>query len=44
MASSMKDVAARASVSLGTVSNVLNHPDLVSPKTRLRVEGAIREL
>lgn len=44
MASSMKDVAARASVSLGTVSNVLNHPDLVSPSTRLRVEAAIREL
>ena len=44
MATSMKDVAARASVSLGTVSNVLNHPDLVSPSTRIRVEAAIRDL
>ena len=37
MAASMKDVAARASVSLGTVSNVLTHPDLVATSTRLRV-------
>ncbi|MBK9740703.1 MAG: LacI family DNA-binding transcriptional regulator [Actinobacteria bacterium] len=44
MAASMKDVAARASVSLGTVSNVLNHPDLVATSTRLRVEEAIRDL
>ncbi len=44
MAASMKDVAARASVSLGTVSNVLNHPDLVALPTRLRVEEAIRDL
>jgi LacI family transcriptional regulator len=44
MAVSMKDVAARASVSLGTVSNVLNHPDLVALPTRLRVEEAIRDL
>jgi LacI family transcriptional regulator len=44
MAVSMKDVAARAAVSLGTVSNVINHPDLVALPTRLRVEEAIREL
>ncbi len=40
----MKDVAAHASVSLGTVSNVLNRPEVVSPKTRSRVEQAIDEL
>ncbi len=38
------DVAARAGVSLGTVSNVLNHPDRVSPATRERVLAAIAEL
>jgi Bacterial regulatory proteins, lacI family len=31
------DVAAAAHVSLGTVSNVLNRPDLVSANTRERV-------
>ena len=41
---SVKDVAARAGVSLGTVSNVLNRPERVSPATRERVEAAIREL
>lgn len=41
---SIKDVAARAGVSLGTVSNVLNRPDIVRPETRLRVEAAIEEL
>ncbi len=40
----MKDVARRASVSLGTVSNVLNRPDLVSPATRQRVLDAIADL
>jgi len=40
----MKDVASRAGVSLGTVSNVLNHPNLVAPATRIRVEAAIRDL
>ncbi len=43
-ASSVKDVAARAGVSLGTVSNVLNRPERVSPATRARVEDAMREL
>ncbi|HEV7657496.1 MAG TPA: LacI family DNA-binding transcriptional regulator [Mycobacteriales bacterium] len=38
------DVAARAGVSLGTVSNVLNRPERVSPKTRARVLRAIEEL
>lgn len=38
------DVATRADVSRGTVSNVINHPELVRPKTREAVERAIREL
>ncbi len=41
---SMKDVAALAKVSLGTVSNVVNTPALVSPATRERVEKAIDQL
>lgn len=41
---SVKDVAATAGVSLGTVSNVLNHPERVTPATRLRVNAAIDEL
>jgi LacI family transcriptional regulator len=41
---SVKDVAAAAGVSLGTVSNVLNRPDRVSPATRLRVEQAMADL
>ncbi|MCP3804123.1 LacI family transcriptional regulator [Allokutzneria sp. A3M-2-11 16] len=40
----MKDVAARAGVSLGTVSNVLNKPDRVSVQTRDRVRAAIEQL
>lgn len=41
---SVKDVAALAGVSLGTVSNVLNRPEAVRPETRARVEKAIRDL
>jgi LacI family transcriptional regulator len=41
---SVKDVAARAGVSLGTVSNVLNRPETVRPATRSRVEDAMAEL
>ena len=41
---SMKDVATLAGVSLGTVSNVVNSPDLVSPATREKVEQAIGKL
>jgi len=41
---SVVDVAARAGVSLGTVSNVLNRPDRVAPATRDRVLAAIRDL
>jgi len=40
----MKDVAARAGVSLGTVSNVINRPELVSERMRRRVQAAIDEL
>ena len=35
-----KDVATRAGVSVGTVSNVLNRPDMVSDRTRQRVLDA----
>jgi len=40
----VKDVAAAAGVSLGTVSNVLNRPHIVSAGTRERVEKAMRDL
>ena len=41
---SVLDVAARAGVSVGTVSNVLNRPERVAPATRDRVMQAISEL
>lgn len=40
----LADVAKRAKVSLGTASNVLNHPARVAEGTRERVEAAISEL
>jgi LacI family transcriptional regulator len=40
----IKEVARHAGVSVGTVSNVLNRPDSVSPTTRERVMTAIQEL
>jgi len=43
-AASIRDVAAHAGVSVGTVSNVLNHPGRVSPSATDRVTAAIREL
>ncbi|WP_229402907.1 LacI family DNA-binding transcriptional regulator [Micromonospora okii] len=43
-APSVKEVAAAAGVSLGTVSNVLNRPSVVSTSTRERVERAMAEL
>lgn len=44
MVVSIRDVAERAGVSLGTVSNVLNRPDAVSPSTAGRVRTAMAEL
>lgn len=41
---SVKDVARAAGVSVGTVSNVLNRPDMVAEATRERVQAAIEEL
>lgn len=38
------DVAERAGVSVGTVSNVVNRPERVAEATRERVRGAIAEL
>jgi LacI family transcriptional regulator len=44
MQPSMRDVAERAGVSVGTVSNVLNRPDRVAEATRAQVLAAISEL
>lgn len=41
---SVKDVASRAGVSVGTVSNVLNHPEKVATATVRRVRTAIADL
>ncbi|WP_199546007.1 LacI family DNA-binding transcriptional regulator [Streptomyces sp. N35] len=40
----IKDVAKHAGVSVGTVSNVINHPDMVAEETRKRVRAAIERL
>ena len=44
MSVGIKDVARVAGVSLGTVSNVINKPEMVSPKTLKKVTKAIRTL
>ncbi|GLP75402.1 LacI family transcriptional regulator [Mycobacterium antarcticum] len=44
MPAGIRDVAAAASVSVGTVSNVLNAPERVAPATVARVLAAIDEL
>lgn len=41
---SITDVARSAGVAVGTVSNVLNRPEIVSPATRERVLATIEEL
>jgi LacI family transcriptional regulator len=41
---SIREVAERAGVSLGTVSNVLNKPEIVAEETRNRVLHAIEEI
>jgi LacI family transcriptional regulator, galactose operon repressor len=41
---SIREVASHAGVSVGTVSNVLNRPEIVAPTTRARVQRAITEL
>src|SRR5690242_135582 len=42
--SSLKDVAREASVSIATVSRVLNNPEVVAGATRARVHEAIAKL
>lgn len=44
MSTSVRDVAHKAGVSVGTVSNVLNRPEIVSPATVERVLSAIEDL
>lgn len=42
--SDIREVARRAGVALGTVSNVLNRPEIVAEETRKRVQQAIEEI
>ena len=44
MANSIRDVASRAQVAVGTVSNFLNRPDRVAEATRKKIESAIADL
>jgi LacI family transcriptional regulator len=44
VAVSIREVAAKAGVSVATVSNVLNRPEIVAQPTRERVSAAIKEL
>lgn len=40
----IRDVASAAGVAVGTVSNVINRPDLVAEDTRRRVEATMKDL
>ena len=40
----IKDIAAKAGVSIATVSRALRQPELVKEKTARRIEEAVREL
>src|SRR5690242_7188877 len=42
--SDIREVARRAGVALGTVSNVLNRPEIVAEETKRRVQQAIDEI
>lgn len=44
MMPTMKDVASRANVGLGTVSRYINNPNSLKETTRMKVERAIKEL
>jgi len=44
MSVSIRDVAQKAGVSLGTVSNVFNRPDAVAPSTLKKVQKAVADL
>jgi len=44
MSTGVREIAKLAKVSIGTVSNVLNRPELVSPETVERVQAAMSQL
>ncbi|CAH0446955.1 HTH-type transcriptional repressor PurR [Ralstonia syzygii subsp. syzygii] len=44
MASSIKDVATHAGISIATVSRAINAPERVSPETLARVQAAMDAL
>ena len=44
MKNGVREIAKLAKVSIGTVSNVMNRPEVVSPETVERVNAAMAEL